>query len=62
MRQKKKLECAFLAARPGENDDFLRALVAGQQAAKQAIERKESTVWGEESSGSRGRVEYDGRE
>ncbi|AAX50847.1 General secretion pathway protein D [Chlamydia trachomatis A2497] len=57
-----KLECAFLAARPGENDDFLRALVAGQQAAKQAIERKESTVWGEESSGSRGRVEYDGRE
>ncbi|AAF39657.1 type II secretion system protein GspD [Chlamydia muridarum str. Nigg] len=62
VEEEEKLECAFLASRPGENEDFLRAVVSGQQAAKQAMEKKESIAWREETHSLREGVEYDGRE
>ncbi|MBQ8498933.1 type II secretion system protein GspD [Chlamydia sp.] len=60
VEEEEKLECAFLASRPGESDEFRRALVAGQQAAKLAMERKESPE-GDSSHLQEG-VEYNGRE
>lgn len=62
VEEEEKIESAFLASRPGENEEFLKALVSGKQAAKQAMERKESILWREDAQSPREGVEYDGRE